>query len=220
MRRRRHAPAIATTRSAQESVSSDGICGYTFRAIHMRLAILCVIAAGAAGQPQSITTLDGRAVDPLRATEGVAATALIFVRTDCPIANQAAPDIERLRAHYGGRGVRFWLVYVDPREPAERVRAHLREFRLAAPALRDPDHALVRRAGVHVTPEAALYLHDQKEPQMVYRGRLDDRVVEVGRRRPRATRFDLQEAIEAALARTAPALVTTSAAGCEIADLR
>ena len=187
----------------------------------MRVIAICVIAAVAVAQPRSITTtLDGRAVDPLRAQDGIRATALIFTRTDCPIANQAAPEIERVRALFADRGVRLWLVYVDPQEPAARVRAHLREYGLRVQAIRDPDHALVRRVGVHVTPEAALFVYDRHMPRLVYRGRLDDRVVELGRQRPRATRFDLREAIEVALTRRTLPLVTTPAAGCEIADLR
>jgi hypothetical protein len=187
----------------------------------MRFAIIFVIAAVLLPQPQpGITTLDGRAVDPLRAEQGIRATALIFTRTDCPIANQAAPEIERVRALYADRGVRFWLVYVDPREPASRVRAHLDEYGLRVPAIRDPDHALVRRAGVQVTPEAALYVHDQDVPRLVYRGRLDDRVATLGRQRPRATRFDLREAIASTLAGKTSTLVTTPAAGCAIADLK
>jgi hypothetical protein len=184
--------------------------------------IICVIAAVLLPdrQPPDITTLDGRTIDPLRAEQGIRATALIFTRTDCPIANQAAPEIERVRALYGRRGVRFWLVYVDPREPASRVRAHLDEYDLRVPAIRDPDHALVRRAGVQVTPEAALYVHDDDVPRLVYRGRLDDRVATLGRQRPRATRFDLREAIASTLAGKTSTLVTTPAAGCAIADLK
>ena len=190
----------------------------------MWAVIICVIAAVLLPQPQaqppSITTLDGLAVDPLQAEKGVRAIALIFIRTDCPVANQAAPEIERVRALYADRGVRFWLVYVDPREPADRIQAHGREYGLLAPAIRDPDHALVGRAGVHVTPEAAVYVFDGDEPRLTYRGRIDDRVAELGRQRPRATRFDLRDALESTLGHTVPALVATPAAGCEIADLR
>ena len=188
----------------------------------MWAVIICVIAAVLLPDrlPPDITTLDGRAVDPLRAEQGIRATALIFTRTDCPIANQAAPEIERVRTLYADRGVRFWLVYVDPREPASRVRAHLDEYGLHVQAIRDPDHTLVRRAGVHVTPEAALYVHGEDGPRLVYRGRLDDRVATLGRQRPRATKFDFREALESMLAGKMSTLVTTPAAGCEIADLR
>ncbi len=148
------------------------------------------------------------------------AVALVFTRTDCPVANQAAPEIERVRTLYADRGVRFWLVYVDPQEAADRIEAHAREYGLRAPAIRDPDHALVRRTGVHVTPEAAVYVFDGDTPRLTYRGRIDDRVVELGRQRPRATRFDLRDALESTFDPKASELVATPAAGCEIADLR
>ena len=190
----------------------------------MRLALISVIAAMLLPHPQppeGITSLDGRTVDPLGAQDGIRATALIFTRTDCPVANRAAPEIERVRALYADRGVRFWLVYVDPQEPASRVKAHMDEYALRVPAIRDPGHTLVRYAGVQVTPEAALYVHDDTDvPRLVYRGRLDDRVVTLGRQRPNATRFDLREAIETTLAGKTSTLVTAPAAGCAIADLR
>jgi AhpC/TSA family len=182
--------------------------------------IICAIAAVFQTEPQPPRTLDGRAVDPLRAEQGVRAVALVFTRTDCPVANQAAPEIERVRMLYADRGVRFWLVYVDPQESPDRIRAHQREYGLGAPVLRDPDHVLVRQAGVHVTPEAAVYVFDADTPRLAYRGRIDDRVIELGRQRPRATRFDLRDALESTLDRKASELVATPAAGCEIADLR
>jgi len=178
------------------------------------------IGAIAAALAQAPHTLDGRAADPLREESGGRAVVLIFTRTDCPIANQAAPEIERVRRQYAARGVRFWLVYVDAREPVERVQAHMREYGLHATAIRDPGHVLVRRVGVHVTPEAAVYVFDQGAPRLSYRGRIDDRVAELGRQRPRATSFDLRNAVDRALATEAPTLVTTPAAGCEIADVR
>lgn len=187
----------------------------------MRLAALVVIAAlASAPQDGAVLDLDGRRVEPLKETAGLLATALIFMRTDCPLAGQVAPEIERVRTMSEGRGVRVWLVYLDRTEPAGRVRAHLAEFGLKAHALRDPDHVLVAHAGVHVTPEAALYVHETGGPRLAYRGRLDDRVVALGRTRPRATRFDLREAVGAVLAGRATSLLTTPAFGCEIADLR
>ena len=175
------------------------ICGLAFREIHVGRHHLR--NRGCALPPQQPPhTLDGREVDPLRAEQGVAATALIFTRTDCPVANQAAPEMERVRAMYADRGIRFWLVYVDPQEPADRIMAHMAEYGLRAPAIRDPDHALVKRAGVHVTPEAALYRVRPGAPRLIYRGRHRRPRRELGRQRPAATRFDLRDAIESALA--------------------
>ena len=189
----------------------------------MWAVIICVIAAVLLPQPHHSrrARLDGRAVDPLRAEQGVRATALIFTRTDCPVANQAAPEIERVRALYADRGVRFWLVYVDPQEPADRIEAHGREYGLRAPAIRDPDHVLVRRAGVHVTPEAAVYVFDGDDTAS-HLSRPASMTASSswaasGRARPGSI-----SATPSSRRSTgkAPALVATPAAGCEIADLR
>lgn len=177
-----------------------------------------LIVLSALAQP-AVTDLDGRAVDPLAAGDGTRVTVLVFTRTDCPVANQMAPEIERVRTRFLRRGVRMWMVYLDPDEPLDRIRQHQREYSLGAPALRDAGHQLVGLTGVRVTPEAAVYVHDSASPRLVYRGRIDDRVIAPGRYRPGPTRFDLRETIEAAL-RGGTSLTTTPAFGCEIADLR
>lgn len=187
----------------------------------MRLLAGCLVVwlAQAAAQPSAVADLDGRTVDALRADPGVRATALIFLRTDCPISGQAAPEIQRIHADNRDRGVRVWLVFVDPRESGDTIRDHLRSFGLDAPALRDHGQALAARAGVRVTPEAALYMHDTEAPRLVYRGRLDNRVARLGVQRPRATRRDLQEAIDKALAGAIETPIVTPAVGCAIAGV-
>jgi hypothetical protein len=187
----------------------------------MRVLLICVVAAlaGSPGFQEAVTDLDGHRVQALDARPGVVATVLVFLRTDCPVASQAAPAIERIHRDNSPRGVRVWLVFIDPAETAAMARDHLRAFGLHAPALRDPEHALVRQTGVGVTPEAALYLHDAPTPRLVYRGRLDDSVVRLGIRRPRPTRRDLQEAIDKALAGGIAEPIITPATGCAIAGV-
>lgn len=185
----------------------------------LALFVFGVLSLVAQADRAVVTDLDGRRVEPLDPADGARATALIFMRADCPLAGQTAPEIERVVAS-AGRDGRVWLVYVDGADPVERIRTHVAEYGLTARVVRDPDHVLVSRAGVHVTPEAALYVHDKGETRLVYRGRLDDRVVGPGRTRPHPTRFDLREAMALSLAGRSPSLVTTPAFGCEIADVR
>jgi hypothetical protein len=181
-----------------------------------------IFVVAALGQPPhgGVTNLDGEAVDVLGSATGVRATVLIFLRTDCPLANQAAPEIARVREQFDGRGVRVWLVYVDPAQTGDEIRRHQDEYQLRTPAIRDPNHHLVRLSQAQVTPSAAVFVHENGGRRLVYRGRLDDRVAALGKVRPRATRFDLRDAVEAVLAGRAAALVSTRAIGCEIADLR
>ena len=62
------------------------------------------------------------------------------------------PAIERLRADYEPRGVRFWLVFVDPSESVAAIRTHLNTYDQHASAIRDPRHELVRMTGATPRP--------------------------------------------------------------------
>ncbi len=148
---------------------------------------------------------------------GSRATVLLFVGTDCPISNRYAPELRRLYERYAPSGVAFWLVYADPAADAAAVRRHLGEYRLPEIALLDPGRALVKAAGVRVTPEAAVFVPTAGGPRLAYRGRIDDRYVALGRMRPAPTVSDLDEALAAILSGRPVPRETTPAVGCFIA---
>jgi hypothetical protein len=185
-----------------------------------RFAVVMLALAslrGAAAAPVKVRDLAGRLIDPLQAAPPSRATVLIFVSTECPYSNRSAPEIQRVMAEFEPKGVRFWLVYPNPSDTPALIRAHLKAFAYRDVALRDPDHALVKLAGPTVTPEAAVFTGGGV---LTYRGRIDDRFVELGRERPTATKHDLSDVLTATLAGPPVALRTTQAFGCIIADLR
>jgi len=156
-------------------------------------------------------------VDPL--ADPGPAVVLVFVRTDCPIANRYAPEIRRLHERFAARGVGFWLVYPDRGESSDAVRDHLRAFDLPARAVRDPGHVLVKRAGARITPEAAVFVPGTAGPRLAYHGRIDDRHPELGRMRPAPTTRDLEDALEAVLAGRPVPRESAPAVGCFLADV-
>lgn len=166
---------------------------------------------------RGIVGLDGRPVDPLAPAAGVRATAFIFTTSDCPIANRYAPEIERLFTAYRAKGIRFWLVYVNPREDAAAIREHARQFSLSLPILRDVDHTLVGRYGISVTPETAVV---DAAGTLAYRGRIDDRHAALGVSRPLATRREFEHALAALAAGQAVPEPRTNAVGCYVADFK
>lgn len=174
-----------------------------------------VQAGGAFGSTTGIpglVDLNGRSINPFEATDAKAIV-FIFVGTDCPISNRYAPEIQRLFTKYASQGIDFWLVYPAPeRQPAEIAR-HVKEFQLSLRVLRDPRHTLVNRAGVRVTPEAAVFLRDGS---VVYRGRIDDKFADFGKERPSPTRRDLDETLLSILNGKPIPNVTTLAIGCYI----
>ena len=120
-----------------------------------RLAALsAIVLYGSFGQAPVLQNLDGGRIQP--PLDGI--SVFLFTRTDCPISNRYAPEVNRLHGRFAAAGVRFWLVYVDPKQEAADIRAHLREYAYSADALQDGEHGLVRFTGATVTPEAAVYV--------------------------------------------------------------
>jgi len=187
-----------------------------------RLGALVLLASGFAsgrlkGQADAgiAENLEGRAVDPFAESRG-RPVVLLFVRTDCPISNRYAPLVRKLSEEFRG-AARFWLVYPDRSESSARIRAHLRDYAYSIPALRDPRHALVERAGATITPEAAVF---DRSGKLLYHGRIDNEYEDFGRTRPTATTHELQDGIAAAVKGHAPASEHANAVGCYIADLK
>ncbi|MHC5023256.1 MAG: redoxin domain-containing protein [Planctomycetota bacterium] len=173
-------------------------------------------ATSAAARPSHLVSLAGSdvTIDDALVTD---VTTFIFVRHDCPIANRYAPVIQRLHETYAARGVTFWVVYPDAEETAASIRTHLKEYALPCDALRDPHHALVKRTGAKVTPEAAVF---RRDGTLAYCGRIDDLYVAFGTARQEPTTHDLADALDAVLAGRDPAAARTPAVGCYIADLQ
>ena len=138
------------------------------------------------------------------------------VLPDCPIANGYAPEINRLCRDYTSRGVRFYLVQVDPDTSPQQASQHAREFGYACPVVLDAQHALVRRAGATVVPEAAVFAPDGERK---YLGRIDDQYADLGKRRAQATSRDLRDALDAVLADRPVPRPVTQPVGCSIPPL-
>ncbi len=115
---------------------------------------------------------------------------------------------------YRSRGVRCFTVYPDAGADVAAISKHRHEFGFGAEsaAIIDRDHALVDAIGPRVTPEAAVY----SSAGRVYRGRINNLYVDVGRARQQASRHDVRLAIDAALAGRPVAQPETEAIGCFI----
>lgn len=180
-----------------------------------QLEIALIIAVGLLSSltalGQSAIDLNGVATSPFTST-GI--TVLIFVRTDCPISNRYAPEIQRLAREFQG-SAKFWIVYPDQKETPAAIRKHLSEYRYTLSALRDPRHELVRKAQARITPEAAVFVGEA----LRYVGRIDDRAVDFGTFRVTATTHDLESALRAVIERRPVEKASKQAVGCYISDL-
>ncbi len=190
---------------------------HTSRVLLLAVAVVAWLASFSSSSPGAQNTafdLAGNPFDPLKAAGGKIVV-LAFVRTDCPVSNRYAPTIQKLSAEHAGKAA-FWLVYPSRSEDAQAIRKHEREYGYKIPALRDPQHVLVKESLVEITPEVAVF---DAYRRLVYHGRIDNLYEEIGRARRVATTHELEDAISAALSGKIPAVDATHGVGCYISDL-
>jgi peroxiredoxin len=143
---------------------------------------------------------------------GHPATVFVFIEADCPISNGYVPELNRIAQEYAAREVRLFAVY-SGRASAEELAAHARDYALGFPALVDREQVLAARLGITTTPEVAVVSGGSR---LLYRGRIDDRHVDLGVARAEPRRRDLRLALDEALAGHAVTLAETPAVGCAL----
>lgn len=162
-------------------------------------------------QPIEFTTVDDKKVvvpDPK-----AKATVLVFLYTDCPIANRYAPELKRIETDYTKKGVVFHRVYVYAAATPDEIIAHTKEYGYTSTALHDKAHVLVKAFDARVTPEVVAVL---PTGVVEYQGRIDDMYIEHGRLRESGYRRDLRVALDEILAGRRVSLRRTTALGCFI----
>ncbi len=144
---------------------------------------------------------------------GKKATVLLFVATDCPIANRMVPEINRIVKEYQQKGVAFYFVYPDKRRTPEEVIRHRNEFGLRGAAVIDRRHDLVNLAKAIVTPQAAVLL---PSGELAYTGRINNLFSDHNKPLEKATRNELRDVLREVVAGKPVTVESVPAIGCTI----
>jgi peroxiredoxin len=174
---------------------------------------LALCAAGIHTIPQFTLRDTQGAVHTPADWSGRKAVVLFFVTNDCPVANGYVPEMDRLHESFRSRGVAFYAVQADTSVPQAVAAQYARDFHYAFPLLLDPHQILVHFTGASVISQAVVL---SPEGQVVYRGRVDNRVEDFGKQRPEATVHDLRDALDAILAGKPVMNPVTRSIGCAI----
>ncbi len=202
--------AAQVVREHRESVRQSGA---RLAAVLWAVLLGLLAASSAFGQAAALD-LQGRQADPWQASQGKTVV-LVFIRTDCPVSSRYAPTIQKLSAQYADKA-RFFLVYPDKDESAASIQKYLRDYGYHVPALRDPQHVLVKLSQATVTPEVAVFTSDK---HLTYHGRIDNWYESFGHARSAPTTHELDDALQATLAGRHPDPAVTASVGCYISDL-
>lgn len=146
---------------------------------------------------------------------GAKAVVLAFISIDCPISNSYAPELQRVRADYEKRGVKFFAVQPDAGRKLGDDQKYVADFGYTFPFLLDPHQVLTRYVKATIMPQVVVL---SSQGEMLYSGRIDDRYISIGKARYAATRSDLREALDEVLAGKPVASPRTQAVGCYISS--
>lgn len=141
------------------------------------------------------------------------AVALIFVSTDCPIANSFQPTLQKLHQEFTTQGIAFFMVYCSPNVTAQAIEKHRAEYRIKMPAALDASQTIGRLTAAKVTPESIVI---DRQGRIIYRGLINNLYAGYGKKRRQATAHYLRDAFESLLRNAPIATQRTKPLGCFI----
>ena len=148
--------------------------------------------------------------------KGKKAIVVIFVGTQCPIANLYFPTLAEMQKRYADKGVQFLAINSNEQDSFEDVVAHARERKLPFPVLKDAGQRAANAFAARRTPEA--FLLDGNRT-IRYRGRIDDQYGYLYRRAT-PTRTELKDALDELLAGKPITVPETECRGCLIGRIK
>ncbi len=140
------------------------------------------------------------------------AIVVIFVGTECPIANLYFPTLAEMQRRYDDRGVQILAINSNDQDTFADVVAHAHERKLPFPICKDADQRAMEAFGARRTPEAFLLDGDRT---IRYRGRIDDQYGYTYRRAV-PTHTELKDALTELLAGKAVTVPESECQGCLI----
>jgi peroxiredoxin len=139
----------------------------------------------------------------------------IFLEDECLISQYYTNELSRLYQEYGKGHVGFIGYFPSSTTGTEEIAAFADKFKLDFALLPDHDFTWTKRFEITVTPEVAVL--DHRTDRMIYKGRIDDSYVRVGKRKLHSQKHDLEDIIKAWQLNQVPSsLVQTEAIGCFI----
>jgi peroxiredoxin len=144
--------------------------------------------------------------------KGKKATVVVFIGTECPINNAYMPRLAELHKEYAEQGVQFLAINSNKQDTAAKIAAHVKEYEIPFPVLKDRGQAIADAFGATKTPEAFVLDADLK---VRYDGRIDDKFG-LGFQRAQPSRDDLKLALDDVLAGRKVAEAECPVAGCWI----
>jgi hypothetical protein len=149
-----------------------------------------------------------------KAPSGKKLSLFIFLSPECPLCQNYSTLLNSLRSLYAGQVDQYGII-PGAAYSTKDVRTFEQKYRIIFPLLIDGSKKFTNYLHATVTPEVILL---GPKDELLYKGAIDNLLQDLGKRRLKATKNYLQDAIEASLHNKAVPVNQTKAVGCLIND--
>ena len=141
-------------------------------------------------------------------------TVYYFLGEDCRICEYYTPEMNRLDSLYGGEDFQFLGLFPSRYSTKKGIAAFKEKYKVQIPLKLEYFATKTKAFGVTITPEVVVFNNETES--IVYRGRIDDSYVRVGKRRRVILERDLESLLVQLQNGTEPDYIETQAIGCYI----
>lgn len=137
----------------------------------------------------------------------------VFMTGECPVSRTYFPVLNDLYKAWGEnqKDIQLLGVWADVTQTPTDVAGMVKEFAIDFPVLLDRDASLGKALKPTTVPEVFVLDH---HGEIAYRGRIDDRFLQLGSRKPAATEDTLKQAVEKVAAGMVVLEPVTKPVGC------
>lgn len=138
----------------------------------------------------------------------------LFLSPDCPLCQSYVPEINMLYDVYGSKGISIYAVFPGKFVSRDSVNTFISHYGLKTHRIvMDSMYSWTEKFKATVTPEAFLV---NSRCEIVYRGRIDDKAYETGRKKLIAGTHELLDAVNSLDKGETIRVDSTRAVGCLI----
>ena len=139
--------------------------------------------------------------------------AYIFLLDEGIISTNYTQKLNDLHREYGAK-IPFLGVFPNFSSKKSKIDQWVKDYEVSFPVQSDYYKKLARKLGATITPEVVVY--DESKEEVLYRGRIDNQYVRVGKRRNVVTKHEFADVLKAILEGREVPIKETKAIGCYI----
>ncbi len=139
------------------------------------------------------------------------ATVIIYLLSDCPATQSYTLTLNKLAKKYYENKISFIGVFPGTYSTDDELQKFKRQYKIIFPLLKDPEMILAKLLNAKVGPSCFLI---NENGNIVYKGRIDDWLYAVGKKRQVITENNLEDALKAVINNLPVKISETNPIGC------